>query len=112
MSADREAAIREALDLGLQAWRNTDVRETFHAANDSLNALLANLATTREREEKLREALRDLVDHTERFCGERPIEDSCPAWLRARNTLAENRRLREREGALRRAALADGEGET
>lgn len=35
----RETVIREALELGLQAWRTTTVREKFHRAFEALDAL-------------------------------------------------------------------------
>lgn len=35
----RETVIREALELGLQAWRTTPVREKFHRAFEALDSL-------------------------------------------------------------------------
>jgi hypothetical protein len=51
-------AIREALDLGLQAWRSTKSGPKFLAASDSLNALAAELERVSE-SEKAADYLRD-----------------------------------------------------
>lgn len=42
--AEQEAVIREALDLGLQAWRTTSARERFLTAFDALTAVVADAA--------------------------------------------------------------------
>jgi hypothetical protein len=67
-----EATIREALDLGLQAWRTTPTRERFHAAFDAL-AALAVAPDARLADDLAREVqgwcYRDGLTDDERVCG-------------------------------------------
>ncbi len=44
----QEAAIRGALDLGLQAWRTTEARQRFFNADEALTTILVDLLTAEE----------------------------------------------------------------
>lgn len=48
----RQATIKAALDLGLQAWRTTRSRERFIEAHDAVNALAADLSAARAQVER------------------------------------------------------------
>lgn len=51
---DNEYTIRHALDMGLQAWRTTENSVQFTEAQDSLSALIAELAQAERERDELR----------------------------------------------------------